>query len=82
MSDKENPLRKFMQAGMRDIYRGQVKKIDGKMYQYAYSVYSEEQKNAAKRQLERSGLSYRILDKTMFGKMIGWEVYVAQPEQR
>lgn len=69
-------LDRMFKAGFRDVYRVPYIMESGRKYKYAYTVYSESERENAKRQLERQGLLHRIKEKTWQNKVIGFEIYI------
>ena len=75
-----NNLNKIFSAGFRDISRSPFITEAGRKYKYAYTVYSETERENAKRWLDKQGFHYRIKEKTVMNRVIGWEVYVSYDE--
>ena len=71
-------INRMFVAGFKDIYRNPYIVESGRKFKYAYSVYSENERENAKRQLERQGLMHRIKEKTWHNKVYAWEIYISE----
>lgn len=65
---------KFLQAALHSVRPTKV--IDGKIYTYLTTVYTEKEKRMIKDELQRKGIMHRFESLNRKDIIIGYEIYI------